>query len=816
MARASVELSNSHTEQGQHFWLTDYARGDVFGAAPTLIEDRWIYVLDRRDDSPVKLHLEICADHKGKLSQVPGDVRRRRETTASDVKPLPVDTVSFPTCIQGHDVRYFFFASPTRLCKRGIAALENAMAAPSAEWFDLRTPPNGRIFFNPKRPPLLVVIDPLTIAVKLHSAYEVALDGKLHYVMPSEATTDKQAETIRARVLKYQLAQLITRHLLPDRQDPFNVRKELADRMGDEVFAYVEHFDATVAALEAQVDGTAALLIQHFKSPHWELLGRLHLFSARDTAAWLNFVAPCIDRLNSCRRGIEYFGGIFDKPPKWLGPAGLALEGEERDYEDAAALVARKSAAGVVAVWAEIFPSAIVLKKISTVKALERIDIVREFVKVPRKGKPLLFDGGLIVHGSREVPVYAFRRVDTKELHAEMLQIKEWTKEVEGRWAEESEGALTAKTVTKALQVIEVLNLLAKLNKIADPNNENHLEAGCDLAGAVLDTSVAYEGSLKSVFEDVLHSERLAGASLKFLGALSSLIDVALIGHKMVEANREGKTDLIMPYMVGLGAASAGVVGGIVHIGVALSGAGDALTISLGLAASALCFAALSATMVLSLYQEGKKRSPFQRFINHSVFGLKDDPREAAEWVRGETFARWNNTPEGLFLQIQTVSFLFASFKVTGHDQSTVDIQLGAVPPGAKLEIAFIHGDQADSSGPSHRTPLRAKALIDLFASTSAEALLRFEGEVIWQVRLTQSAQGPSAVRIGARPKEDRGVDPLRYCVCEARLIFMSQDPERYASQLLSIPTKEPMRYYVVQGAAVVNREPKSSLPEAD
>jgi hypothetical protein len=308
----------------------------------------------------------------------------------------------------------------------------------------------------------------------------------------------------------------------------------------------------------------------------------------------------------------------------------------------------------------------------------------------------------------------------------------------------------------------------------------------------------------------------LAGASLKFLGALSSLIDVALIGHKMLEANREGKTDLMMPYFVGLGAATAGVLGGGFHVSLAWSGASDAFAVSLGLTASALCFAAFSATMVISLYQEGKKKSPFQRFINHSVFGLKDDARKGAEWVRGETFARWNNTSEGLLLQVQTLSFLFASFKVTGHDQSTVDIQLGSAPPGAKLEIAFIHGDQADSSSPSHRTPLRAKALIDLFAPTSAEALLRFEGEVIWLVRLTRSDRGPSAVRVGARPKEDRGVDPLRYCVCEARLVFMSQDPGRHAAELLTIPAKEPVHYYVVQGAAVVNREPKSSLPEPD
>lgn len=813
----AAATGGENTEHGSHFWLTDHAWGNVFGAKPTLIKNRWIYILDRREGQPVKLYLEVHADKNGAMTQVPGDQRRFEERTSTVFTPALVKSISMPAKIQGHKVRYFLFASPTRLTKRAIAKLEQEMARPSADWLDLQQEQNGRLFVGDgRRPLLLVVIDPLTTAVVLQSAYEAALDRKLHYVMPSEQAKGEEAEKIRARVLKYQLAEMITKHLLPERTDPFGVRKELADAMGDQVFKYKEEFEADLAERQSDVDHRAALLIEHLESRFWRLLARLHLTTPNDTAAWLNLIEPVYHRLGSCLRGSKYLGGLVDRPPPEFEAAGLSAEGEERDLTEISALVARKAAAGVAAIWAEVFPSAIALKKMSVAQALERIDRVQKVVGIKATWSRTVVGRNLRMTATQTVVAMQSRRVDTRALHQEMVELKEWTKEIEGRWPEEAEGARAARQVINYLRTFELINLAAKFNAVVDPNKDDHFDARCDFAGAILDTLVAFEDALKPGLKEIIGSERWAGAAFKFAGAASSLLDVVVFGRKWLEARENGETDMLGAYAFGIISGSMGTVGGAIHGGLLVFEVEGIAGVSLGIAASALCFSAVALAIAVNLYLDGHKKSAFQRFINHSAFGSRDDERRKAEWVRGGQFSAWTENPRGLQLQVETLSLLFGAFEVSGYDQTTVNVRLGATPPGSKLKITFIHGDQGDSSAPTHRQTLKLKATIDLFAQNSSEALSDCDEGAIWQVHVTRERSGsPISVRVGARPRGSFDFDPLRYCICEIQLVCPSAS-ERELEERTTIPAEKPLHYFVVEGGGVVNRSPKSSLPEPD
>ena len=366
----------ANTQFGQPLWFAGYASGDLLTSKPTLLKDRFIYVIEKRSNAPARLHMELHTSPDGELWAGPPDRRfRERDPQNRDIYPVmsPV-----PWTVEGNGNTHFFFASPTRLLKRAIAALESAVMTAdfAADWVDFwqHPRPRGRFFTPPGHPPVLVVTDPLTIAKALHDDYAQALDDQLKYTMPPRK--DKtEADKIRSRVAKYHLALLMNHYLLPGGKDPYNVRKELADRMGDNLRDYIDIFESKTKSLADQVDATAGRLIEYLQSPAWNLLAQLHTYCKEDKADWLEYAGHCFEWLGNSELGRTFLGKLHTKPPGWLAATGitgapLPPEGAASAEEEELTFIAKKAASGISVFWAEVLPTAVALEKMAVTDAL--------------------------------------------------------------------------------------------------------------------------------------------------------------------------------------------------------------------------------------------------------------------------------------------------------------------------------------------------------------------------------------------------------------------------------------------------------------
>ena len=405
------------------------------------------------------------------------------------------------------------------------------------------------------------------------------------------------------------------------------------------------------------------------------------------------------------------------------------------------------------------------------------------------------------------------KRVDKHGLHREMSGLEEWIEEGEAKWPKESQGARTARTLININRVVQVINLALKLQDAGDPNKGDRFENWCEVVVGVLDTLEAFDEALKPQLQKVL-SERGAGAVFKSMGAIAGFIHAGLTVRKRDEAKREGKRDLLKGYGVELVIYLAEGFGGTTEAGLALFGGENALTLALGVVASALCFVSFTGAVVVELYYEGKKKTPFQRFVNHSAFGLRDDPREEELWASGRTFDSWKKEPSGLVRQRETLTMLLANFSVVVSDAYSVDIRLGVTPPGMKLKVTFTHGDHEFPSSPTHHPEIRANALIDPFAKTRDDVLGATQGAVIWEVnRTVDKVEQSITIHVGSRPQGRQREAMTQYCYCDAQLVFESERP---GQSEVAVPPEKPVRYTTMENGVRVSRTVKSSLPEPD
>ena len=820
---AAAPKPKDNTQLGQPLWFTGYAGGDLFGSKPTLLKNRFLYVIAKQSNQPAKLHMELRPLSDGDEIYAGPPDRRMRERDLHNRDMFPVMS-PIPWTIQGKGIKYFFFASPTRLLKRAIAALEFASVTFPDDWIDLSQPPDRHFFVHSGRPPVLLVIDPLTIATKLHSDYVEALYNQLSYTMPPDKTKTKEANKIRSRVLKYELAQLMNHYLLPDGRDPFHVRKELADMSGDSMRRYIQDFEATKKSLDDQVDGTAARLIDYLQSPHWLLLEGLHTYCKEDTAAWLEFIGPCIEGLASSERGMKFAGELYSRPRSWMAAAGitgapLAPEGETMEHAETLTFIARKAAAGISAVWAEVLPAAIALGKTSVADALDRMDkVYRTILHRHVSFRYLLTPYREEVQWS--VQQWLTRKpVDMSHVHKEISGFKDWTEEGKPMWPEESAGARSARTIQNILRAVQLLNLALKLKDAFDPNKGTRFEAGCEVTIAILDTIESFEKVLEPQLKKVV-PEKVAGASFKFAGSAAGAVHAFLLFHERSHAIKEGKRDLISGYNVGITVFGLEAVGGFMSGGGILAGE-NTLGLVLGAVGSALCVVSFAGAIVYTLWAEGKKRTAFQRFVNHSVFGLQDDPREEELWASGRSFSSWKKQPSGLLRQRETLTMLFGNFTMEGTDNYGVDIRLGATPPGMKLKVTFTHGDRQWQSSPSHHPDVVAHAVIDPYAKDKGDVVEHTDGDVIWNWKRTQEENKATTIHIGCRPQRALGELSTQYCNVDAQLVFESEESghsseESGHSEEVAIPPEKPVHYVTMEGGTPASHPVKSSLPEPD
>jgi hypothetical protein len=844
---ASARPKNNHL--GDPLWFTgEPDSGSMFGSKPTLLSDRYLYVIEKRPSAPAQLVVELRALPNGDLWVGPADRRHKErvkpELDMFDATPLdPTDkTHQLSWSVHGEGVTYFLFASPTRLMRRAIAALESASVTPAfaGDWIDFSKPLPGRYFRYAGRPDVVAVIDPLTKAVKLQSAFEKALDERLQYMMPPDDPDEKsqpadekskkeaekrkkQADTIRSRVLKYELATLINSYLLPHGSDPYNIRKEFADKMGDVVRKCIEEFETTRDSLEAQAEGAADQLIAHQKSPQWNLLMSLHTYSNEDAAAFVEYAGPCLSGLGSSEKGRAWLADVYKKPPKWMAAAGitgapLPPEGEAEEGAESLTFIAKKAAAGISEVWVEVIPAAITLGKTSVAEALDRIDRVYRRVKHTQ----LYFKHVVRPHseswGLSFRQWFTKRHVDNSELHKEISGLKEWIEEGEPKWPKETEGARAARAVTNILRAVQLLNLALKLGDAVDRNKENKWETRCEAIVAALDTIEAFEGVLKPRIEKLFpeqSAERAAHATFKFAGAAAGFVHVALALHERGEAKREGKTDLLPGYNAELVIYGLEAIGGSAQGALALWGSESALALALEIVASSLCFASFGGAIVYGFWSEGQKKTAFQRFVNHSVFGFNDDKRPEAPWASGRQFSSWRaSQPDGLRRQRETLNMLFANFSVVGKDRYAVDIHLGATPPGFKLNVTFTLGNQQPPGSQAYRPQIKAHAVIDPFATKKwQDPMVSTDGDVIWGAHVKKDDKGATTVHVSASPKGPRIECSTEYCYCDVQLTFESEKPSRWEIQ---IPPEKPLHYVLVESSAEMSRPEKSSLPDPD
>ncbi len=88
----------------------------------------------------------------------------------------------------------------------------------------------------------------------------------------------------------------------------------------------------------------------------------------------------------------------------------------------------------------------------------------------------------------------------------------------------------------------------------------------------------------------------------------------------------------------------------------------------------------------------------WQKFVRRSCFGTEPAADGVENWSGGN-FSTWTSDGVGLDRQIQALTAMMCSFKISGAyllpgqghgtDSETISVEFGALPPGAKLELAF-------------------------------------------------------------------------------------------------------------------------------
>jgi hypothetical protein len=304
---------------------------------------------------------------------------------------------------------------------------------------------------------------------------------------------------------------------------------------------------------------------------------------------------------------------------------------------------------------------------------------------------------------------------------------------------------------------------------------EAQLKAGLELFGAGLDLVVAAEDPIRAYAHqlDKLWSKAGSGAAqhgltgvstaaekeargiliritkpavFKGLGVASAAIDMVLNWREAEEDLRKGDRQMSWAHRtvaVGSGlilaASFVNAVGYYLEL-TAITAAASTLLV-VGVVIVAIGFALL-------LYFN---KSAWQKFARHCMFGVESARKGGhgkENWSGGD-FSAWDTSITGVDKQLEVLTAMLCSFKVSGEGLAdyTIFVEFNAVPPNGKVELNFSYTyENGRAHHPGYLVDLTSEDIAfhgDAHGKPDAVFTREGKGDEKRLVRLRVSAQGP-------------------------------------------------------------------------
>jgi hypothetical protein len=726
---AEYEIATSNKVHG------DYIFTPTVPDSLISIKNRTIYAFELAEGQKAILAAEYLADPKGALRYVPGFKRRSVEPKAAG-KGTPVPAAALPLIRQvpgakrAEPLRYLFVAIRGRLSKKTIWDIENDLAQPIFQHWDLADPSSFR---QASGQSFVLVIDPITLAENLSKAYQGALIDAYNYIVPHENNPHREDVEIRNR--KLQLARMIKESLLAPgghTTDPLKIAGSLINN-GSDLLQFVTDETTTLDEFDRKRKRASVDLVRFLKSRVWTDTHYWYMAIPQSdddgiAHAFLDASFRCTDRLCETPEGREYERQLVEELESGTGilsylfaPPKGAQEWNEaywRVYP-----IIRKIATATVIGFVEMAPALTVWSK---ARAADKtiVATLTVWFESAQAAVVVRKPNGRVAAALRIRTHVPHVQIDYKKVKPDLTK---WLEEGKPHWPAGGKAAEVAELMTKLFIGVETLNTFNKLSEMMHAFTSQSSEISkkitttAEFVGAGLDLAVALEDPIRAWAEEQAaireagghaphvgakaaeeleetkkEAEGLFGkltkpAAFKVIGAVSAAIDVGVYAFEGIEALHKGDR--------GVAGGNFAIAGGslLMLVGNLMNVASYIMTASSGATAGTLALTAAGATilvigvvivMIGFAVVEYFHRTAWQKFAEHCSFGKKHGFSGHEVWSAGD-FSAWTTDGKGLDRQIEVLTAMLCAFRAEGDtgDNHSILFTFGVVPPKSRLML---------------------------------------------------------------------------------------------------------------------------------
>ena len=710
--------------------------GDV-DASFVLARDRWIYGL-ARVGSGTSLLLEVYVD--GADQMWPVRIGPDNATADRDERGEPLahcgTTISLPHTVNGTRVYWIFYASRVRLDADSVRWLVDHGAERLGQ-VDLAA--DGTLVQGGDGIATLRVTDPLTVADGLHRRYVRRRDALLGYTTTYRGQPRRQRQQTERRLQKKLLGSLLAGVLDSDPDDDLDLRDDFAGgwvrpSKEREMRAFLRDYDAQVER-KVRLSARAGAMLCHWLEgelmTHAEVA---HRNTVDEQAAFLRSWQRAVARLNECKPGESFLGGIIENEGHFLHTYVLRTETAPEDVF----AVGRKAAGAVVELWKELAPVWIEMKGRSRIRvfvaALEYITHETELFAVVERNRWVALQLENRIRRTR----ITFTMVEFRPGMA-MPRVQRWLGRARG----------LSEILGHMMIAVEVVNLGLSIRSLAESESElDDVRALLGTIGSLCDTVLSFQVLL-----------RLSEKSLAYVGIVSAVldsIDAAWNANEM--ANRNDYSA-----MVGYGVAGIGSVVTAAGCWMMVAGGGASAT-GVGLPAGVIVgLVGAVVTAIGWVIAVFTRDSALELFVQHCLWGedygdgdpdMADTPR----WALAP-FPQWRGD---LALQIRVLLNILSAFTLKAAGYTRVYVYTGYVKPTSRFHFEF-----------EARWNLGITQRAHLVVDCGSGRIQQRSGDPIRMQRVgfRQSAQGRSWFEIDCEPApgQSKYQDAIQHQHCSVR-----------------------------------------------
>lgn len=768
-------------------WTYSLPAVEAIDKPPAPVKTRWIYAFQLTSNTTSELYAEYFADTSGTLSLFPGAKARIQERKdRSSPVALGSDSCTLPRIVNGTRVYYFFFLSRIRLHLKVIKDIEAARPKVLSV-VDLSLDESFHKSINPSDPVhfetfWLGVLDPITIAFKLHWRYEVECNQVLVWTTEFAELPEVANEQIRMKNKCLILAKLLKQVVDNDPTDTLGLVNEFAngDRQAPAKFIndHQAELERRILVRDRSAESLCRFVDAELLTRHVETSYRID--EKNDYAQWIVCVEFWLSRLNESPNGKARIGKLINGDNYLIHTYVLSGAVQSADVF----AVGRKVVESTIALWSEVAPAYLMLEGPGGAAFLAKALNIASA------------ETGLLVEVTEEItyPITVKRGGITKQT----LKKKMVTslvpaldaREAVARWMGTGDPTNAMKRFFAAIELINLAVAATAIFKDFAPNDRlKNSSLVVNLLGGLTDAFVAF-GVIR----------KLANKPIKIVGAIAAVLDVVGAGLEGINAyNSADTSNLVGQGIVGVGSALIGI-----GCFAAITGAGAAFSvIGLGLAPVLEIVGGILvvAGTAISAFT---KDSDIELFAAHCRWGTDHHSGQTTvfgvfvltspDWATAN-FSEWNKGETGLDHQIASLISLMLSFVAEARGTSTVRIYPGIVHRTSKVFIKF----NIEYFGGNVATLFRPQLWLDFESETMSLATGSDPADIS---KVTfGDLHGRAFVEVNAQPVVHPGIKQVTRVDCE---MILDVDGD---GKILAPNSKKLVPYHVSDLARGINSD---------